>query len=232
MKLLNLQGTVLTSVDTESGNTPRDIAVTRDGHLVYSDYDNKTVNLVKNQQTRTVITLQGWGPFNVCCTSSGDLLVSMISDDKKQSKVVRYSDFIETQAIQFDDEGQPLYSSNYNYKYISENRNLDVCVADLTAKAVVVVNQSGNLRFKYTGHLSNTMGSFEPIGIATDSQSHILIADASNHCIHLLDQDGQFIRYIQCYISNPRGLCVDDRDNLFVAEFHSVKVNKFQYLQV
>ncbi|XP_056002506.1 tripartite motif-containing protein 2-like [Ostrea edulis] len=229
MKRLNLHGKLLTSLKTKSGNNPMGLAVTRNGDLVYTDPSNEIVNLVKNKQIQTVVRLQSWTPLYVCSTASDDLLVTMVSHYEKQSKVVRYSGSTETQTVQFDDQGRPLYSYGVCVdKYISENTNLDICVADRDASAVVVVNQSGKLRFRYNGHPSNNKDSFDPVGITTDSQSHILTADCHNHRIHILDQDGHFLRYIQNLVT-PLGLCVDIRDNLFVAECHTAKVKKIQY---
>nr|XP_022288876.1 uncharacterized protein LOC111100980 [Crassostrea virginica] len=229
----NTQGVLQKTIKTKSGGWPRDIAVYSDGALVYSDRKTMTVYRVKDDQTEAIIRLQGWTPTNLCVTSSGDLLVTMFSDDITQSKVVRYSGSTVKQTIQFDDDGQPLYSGNAYPKYIVENRNLDICVADCGAGAVVVVNEAGKLRFRYTSQSSSIKNKpFYPHGITTDSQTRILTSDSNNHCIHILDVNGCFLQYIDsCDLNYPTGLCVDNDDSLFVCELYRRNVKRIRFLK-
>lgn len=226
LRLYNLKGELVKSIETISGKDPRDIAVTNDGNLFYTDYSNKTVNIVKKKQIEVVIKLRDWKPRSLCFTSSGDLLVIMDSDDEKQTRVVRYFDFKEKQRIQYNHNGQRLFSSSF-IKYISENRNLDICVSDYGSSSVVVVNHAGKLRFTYKG--LQAMKIFNPRGITTDSQSRILVADRVNNCIHMIDKNGHFLHLITNFdLDTPCGLCVDSKDNIFVAENGSGKVKKIK----
>ncbi|XP_078331637.1 uncharacterized protein LOC144625266 [Crassostrea virginica] len=223
LRLNNLQGELLISVQTESGNAPIDITVTRNGGLVYTDYDDRSINLVNGRQTQAIfiIRLGEWIPWGLCSALSGDFLVTMTSDDGKQTKVVRYSGLTEKQSIQWDDQGKPLYTTSElrKCKYLSENRNLDICVADNNAGAVVVVSAAGKLRFRYTGPPSTPRESFSPFSITTDSRGNILTSDSLSHRIHIIDQDGNLLRLIHnCGLQWPYGLSVNFRDKLFVAE--------------
>ncbi|XP_078341922.1 uncharacterized protein LOC144627851 [Crassostrea virginica] len=232
IKCFNIQGVLQKTIKTKSRERPYDIAVDIDGALLYSDWETRTVYKVKDDQTEEMIRLQGWIPKQLCVTSSGELLVIMRSEDETHSKVVRYCGSTIKQTIQFDNS-QPLYSGNNKIKFITENKNLDICVADSGANAVVVVNQAGELQFRYTGHPSSTKNDpFTPRGITTDSQSHILTVDGYNNCIHIIQVDGQFLRYIDtCDLESTCGLCVDSNDSLFVCEFYRGSVKKIKYLK-
>lgn len=73
-----------------------------------------------------------------------------------------------------------------------KTENLDICVSDCGARAVVAVNEDGKLRFRYTGSPSTTKGTFSPVDIIRDSQSQIMTADCWTNRIHILDQNGNF----------------------------------------
>lgn len=229
MNLFNIQGELQKSIKNNSNNRPFDIALTKSEDLVYTDYTGRLVNKVKNTQIEKLMRLPGRRPRGLCVTSADDLLVVVVSDNGEATKVVRYSGSTEQQIIQFNDKGDPLYSYD-NSKYVIENRNLDICVADFDAGAVVVVNHAGKFRFSYTGPSDSTKDIFKPRGITTDSQGRILAADYNNDRIHILDQDGVFLRFIESNsLHTPWGLCVDTKDNLFVAEISTGTIKMIKY---
>nr|XP_022308232.1 uncharacterized protein LOC111114241 [Crassostrea virginica] len=185
-----------------------------------------------------VSCLRNW-PQDIALTQSGGLVYADYKDSSinlVSVKIINKQKLCVTlapqkkQSIQWDTQGKPLYSSGPFYRYLSENRNLDICVADYDARAVVVVSAAGKLRFRYTGSPSTPWESFSPFSITTDSQGNILTSDCDNHCIHIIDQDGHFLRFIHnCGLQRPRGLFVDSQDNLYVAEVNTGKVKKIMY---
>lgn len=80
MRLVNLQGKLVKSFETKTGNIPGAIAVTS-GYPVYTDYIERTVNILKDKKLQRVAKLQGWRPRSIWVSSAGDFLVIIDSDD-------------------------------------------------------------------------------------------------------------------------------------------------------
>jgi streptogramin lyase len=228
---VDIYGSVRDTVTTTCKYCPNGITVTRQGELVYSDSYNSTVNVVRHGRTETLITTpQGWVPGKLCCTKSGDILVSMHTI--AQSKIVRYQGHTVTQEIDRDEDERLIYKQGINTLFVVENNNGDVCVSDQKAKTVVVVNKSGRVRFRYDGTPARRKKSFDPKHIVTDSMSQIIVADYNNACLHILDQKGQFLRCVDnCGLDNPRGLSVDSEGRLWVGLLHSGEMKVIQYMK-
>ena len=230
IKHMDTKGTLLDEIATESKNIPRCFTVNKKGHLLYSDSVDRSINLVSDKEVKCLTKLGRWKPQTVCSTFTDELLVGLKAEDDEEAKVVRYALSDITQEIKCDDEGQPLYRDPH---YIDENKNLDIVVSDLDAKAVTVVDKSGHFRFRYQGIPSDKLSEgFGPRGVTTDSLCNILVADFDSNLIHVIDQDGQFLRFIEnCGLHLPLDLSVNSSNILFVVEYYSNKVKEVQYLK-
>nr|XP_022312045.1 uncharacterized protein LOC111117270 [Crassostrea virginica] len=137
---------------------PMDIAVTRSGDLVFTDAWNESINIVTHSENQENISLKGWIPKYVCSASYGDFLVSMQSAIiiSAFTQVVRFFGNTPVHSIQWDKEKRtPIYKpDSLGSLRLSENENLDICVADWSAGEVVVVSYVGKLRFRYKGRSS------------------------------------------------------------------------------
>ncbi|XP_052677515.1 uncharacterized protein LOC128158626 [Crassostrea angulata] len=224
----DLQGNQLQKIQT-SGESEGYHTVTRDGDLIYTDRDNNVINRITLGNTITeFIRTGGWKPISIHSSHiNGELLVGMMKG--VEAKVTRYNKTgTEIQNIQRCNKGQTVYGLPL---YITENINGDVCVSDFNKHAVVVVNKSGQHRFSYTGQGSR----LNPFGICTDVLGHILVCDRISDTVHLLDQDGQFLSLLltsQKKVEDPRSVCVDDANNLWVGQrWFTNAVTVYKYLQ-
>lgn len=99
IRLFNLQGKLLTSIQTKSGKRPSDITVTKSGHLICTVPSDRYVNMVQNTKISKKIRLMEFIPINICYTLFDDILVMMVKHDNTESMVARYSAFKATQCI-------------------------------------------------------------------------------------------------------------------------------------
>lgn len=125
--------------------------------------------------------------------SPGYILVVLNSNDYKNTKFIRNSGSTDKQTIQFNNKEKPMYSYGSYYRYIKDNKNFYMCMSDGRARSVLKAQE---LRLTCTVHqLLNGNNSISN-GIITDSRNRIVTVEYICHCIHILHQDGQFLRYI------------------------------------
>ncbi|XP_061183340.1 tripartite motif-containing protein 2-like, partial [Saccostrea echinata] len=228
-------GAVKDSVNVTSGEYPSDIAANGEKDLYVCDWKDKTVSKY-NMDDKTldiVIRLQEWIPRAICGKDSGDLLVCMTNSHLNQCKVIQYDVRSIKKEIQYDEQGEDLFSFQGGYIFMTENGNGDICVSLTAHRSLVVVNRAGEFRFSYRGtHDTRKDGEFSPQGVATDQLCQILIADSEIHCIHIVDIDGHFVTYIDnISLMDPRDIAVNSLNgNLYVCEFSTGKIKIIKYL--
>ncbi|XP_062608054.1 uncharacterized protein LOC134269882 [Saccostrea cucullata] len=122
------------------------------------------------------------------------------------------------------DKNRPLFICP---TYLTENGNEDIYVSDVNA--VVVTDTRGFLRFRYTGAQSDPQ--FDPYGICCDSKNNIIVADMVKNRIHMIDQNGELLHYIQYKdMHMPRALCINKHDILYVGEWMSEEIKVLSLL--
>ncbi|XP_078330450.1 uncharacterized protein LOC144624494 [Crassostrea virginica] len=231
---IDIHGAVRDTVTTTCLDWSGGISVTRGRELVYSDDNSRTVNIFRHGKSKTLITTpQDWTPWRLCCTRSGDILVHVSKwiNSQRKNTIIRYQGRNIKQEINKDGQGNPIFKDGTYSLLMSENNNEDVCVSDVNADTVVVVDNTGRVRFRYDGTPARILKSFAPRYIVTDALSQIIVADINN-CLHILDQNGQFLRCVDvCGLKKLRGLSVDSEGRLWVGLLDTGQIKIINYLE-
>ncbi|XP_078330167.1 uncharacterized protein LOC144624376 [Crassostrea virginica] len=232
---INIHGAVKDTVTTTCQFGPYDISVTRGRELIYSDYSSNTVNIVRDGKTETLITQpREWIPWRLSCTRSRDILIHVYkgSGPQTKNKIIRYQGQNIKEEICNDGRGNPIFKDGFNSLFMSENNTGDVCISDVNADTVVVVNKTGRVRFRYDGTPARREISFGPRGIVTDALSQIIVTDTNNDCLHILDQNGQFMKCVDdCGLVKPLGLSLDSEGRLWSGLYGTGEIKVIEYLQ-
>ena len=190
------------------------IAVTPDGDLLISDYDNNCIKWASRRKTISILFSTSGMPFDLCCLRNGDILVTFPDD----SEVVIYNmtgKILQTlDHIKFRVPISASVNKVNNHIYICDKENSRY----FSTGKVMAVGAHYKLRYEYTGHGDS---KFTPFRVCTDQMGHVLITDHINHRVHMLDQAGRFIQYIltsQQGLHKPRTIDVDREGYVWVGE--------------
>ena len=202
-----------------------DMAVTSDGDLLLPDYKNRCIKSVSKQKDITTMFKTSGRPNSLCCLQNNDIVVAF----DKDRKVVVYSS-----------KGKIRHTLDqikfrYPMKVAVNKVNQDLYICDHEEDdayfpgKVIAVGADGHLRYEYLGQGEM---NFTPVEVCTDQMGHILITDRNNNRVHILDQEGQFIKYIltsEQGMRLPNSIDTDGEGYIWVGKWECVKVS--QYLQ-
>lgn len=175
-----------------------------------------TFRIWSYEDSVTLYQKKGYTPNGTAMCKTGDILVCLWNQSLEKNS--------HGLVLKLNMSGKKIFEIESNKSrrlftcpvYVTENGNEDVCVSDLDA--VVVTDRMGMFRFRYTGRGDPQI---DPYGICCDSRFNIIIADMKNDKIHMIDEDGEFLHYIQYDgMKMPRALCIDEKDNLYVGEWN------------
>ncbi|XP_062610072.1 uncharacterized protein LOC134271875 [Saccostrea cucullata] len=209
---------------------------TEEGDLLFVEQSEYTVKRIAKDGEITTLFTTEWKPYCIHYSRiNGEILLvqyTSITKGKFLSKVTRHDSTGWTQVIEEDRNGRRVYENVP--QYITENRNGDIWTSSSWGQ-VVVVDSSGQHRFNYTGQ--KFQSHFKPSGICTDSFGHALVCNcwSKDASIHLLNEDGGFLRLLMTSddgFRRPCALCLDDKHNLFLGQETSNIITVYKYLKV
>ncbi|XP_062612788.1 uncharacterized protein LOC134274524 [Saccostrea cucullata] len=212
---------------------PRDIAMV-DNEIFYS-CGKEGVFSVENGVSKSLLSISGWMAEGLCATSTGGLLVCVCNAYSKEVKIIRCDmsrisgDLIITHEVQFNGE-KPLFHFGKFEHFVAENKNGDVCVSDANAVAVIVVDKAGKFRFKFQGNVIIYKKIFSPDQITTDVECNIIVSDYMNNCLHILDQNGSYLKCLDnCGLDFPIPLDIDENGDLLVGMYLTGQIKVIRY---
>ncbi len=176
----------------ESGDAfwgPRDIVYDPNGYLLISDTGNKRVaifdlngNYISEFGSAGLLEGQFDEPVGLAIDSEGRILVADTWNQRIQAFNPDYTNMLFTFLFEWDIVG--WYGQSLDNKpYIAIDINGNIYVSDPEGYRILQFDSKGSF-LKYWGEYGTDMvGLNLPIGLATDSESHLWVVDSGNHRI-------------------------------------------------
>ena len=130
---------------------------------------------------------------------------------------------------EYDDTS--LFGAPYR---VAESVTRELCVTDREEGKlrVTVIDKEGAIKYAYYGPKEVKMKQpFNPLGLCCDRYGNLMISDWGNHCVHLLNSDGEFQGFMLSKkdgLYKPNAMALDKEGHLWVGDGNStVRVYKY-----
>lgn len=213
-------------------NTPIDIAINQQGHLVVTEWGKHCVSILKTNGER-ILSLGGKGatvgkfkyPHGIAVDSAGNIFVADNSSHQIQK---------------FSPEGKFLTASNNDSnsdswlvsRGIAVNPSNNKIYASFNSNCIQILNSDLTYLSSF-GREGAGDGDFDDLGgLACDSSGKVYVVDSGNHRIQVFTADGQFLKIIgshwrQMNLNWPKFVAVDLENRVYVSDSGSCCVSVF-----
>ena len=200
--LMHKDGEQLDSVPKEAANCGFYV---KDDEIINGDYHKQAVLKIDHSgKASNIMDTSPLYPVDVGQAPNGNILVTLV-DKWSRSRTAES----ERKAIMLTPGGEVLHEYQFgedgstpvlSFPTIpTQNFNSDICIvndftiAPKTYKGnICVFYEDGGLKFVYKGQTEK----FRPEAICCDSLSNILCVDYSENNVHIVNSEGQFLRYL------------------------------------
>ncbi|XP_078580288.1 uncharacterized protein LOC144864255 [Branchiostoma floridae x Branchiostoma japonicum] len=209
---------------------PMGVAVSQDNEVYIADLNNCRIQ---------VFTMDGVHVREFTTTLPGgtgkELNPQDVAVDRNDNLWVVGDDHI----VQYSREGTGLV--NIDLPHVEWRRGITIAKATEQVIVTEFDGQNGRLRvfaqnsYKvYTYDTGHTLPEpWFPCYVTVDGEGNILVTDHDNHCVHVLDREGNFRFKFgsegsdESQLKYPQGICVDGMGNIIVADFGKACVKMF-----
>ena len=228
LKLMNRHGAVKDKIKVDYHIS--DMALTWDGEILITD--SNCIKSISREKKISILFATNLYPSGLCCLHNGDIVVAF----SWEGKVIVYSK--DGQIRQTIDD----IKFRHPMRVAANKVNQDIYVCDHekhsydSAGKVFAVRAERQLRYEYTGQGHKPLN---PVAVCSDQMGFVLITDYCNKRVEILDQKGQFIRYIltsEHGLDKPITIDVDGDGYVWIGEYGRVvykgcvKVARYRYL--
>ncbi|VDI07673.1 Hypothetical predicted protein [Mytilus galloprovincialis] len=205
-----------------------DVAIKSDGEILFTEIDvNKVQLLSPLGAVETVLDTFHMKPVAIHVNKDNEVIVGLreqgppfpVHNFTVRQVLIFGNDYLRKNTLEVDKKGNKLFSYTFSIRTDSSNVVYVIdCLDNEENGRVVAVDRNGRLKLIYTG--LNESDTFKPDGITVTPSDNIVVSDAENGSLHVLNPKEHLLRlqFISkdLSIENPHSLCIDSEGYLLM----------------
>ncbi|XP_022311510.1 uncharacterized protein LOC111116791 [Crassostrea virginica] len=203
-----------------------DIVLTKNGDLLVSSYNGKIIKRVDHQSLK-VTTFAELSFFSRGMALTNDDCVYVCGTERNGSSGPHTGENKRNVITKYNLDGSvvsELTISPHDAHRMAVTADNHICFSDYensNKRQIVLMDESGMELCRYAGPPSQheQESPLYPLDLTVDHYGHIIVSDWNNDCVHMLNKNIDFIRFLveeEEGIQNPNALAIDRDGRLWV----------------